>query len=143
MTVVGPQVPQKIFAARVTMRIPERKGLAVSQPPGAAFLTLGFGVMMWAWWLFRQGGTPIRPTDRATKLVTTGPFRFSRNPMYLGIVGMLLGVAVWVGSAALLIAPAAFLLLMSRVFIPFEEARLREAFPDVYPTYTNKVRRWL
>src|SRR5262249_55024845 len=104
---------------------------------------LGFGLMMWAWSLFRQRGTPIRPTDQATVIIRSGPFRFSRNPMYLGIVFMLLGIAVWVGSLAMLIAPVGFFAFMSRVFIPYEEQRLREAFGDDYVSYTQKVRRWI
>lgn len=110
---------------------------------GVAILGLGFGLMTWAWWLFRQRGTPIRPTDRAVTLVTGGPFRFTRNPMYLGIVGMLLGVAVWIGSVPMLIAPVGFVVLMSRVFIPFEERSLRESFGGAYEAYAKKVRRWL
>ena len=110
---------------------------------GAVIVGLGFGLMMWAWWLFRQSGTPIRPTDRAVTLVTAGPFRFTRNPMYVGIVGMLLGIAVWAGSLPMLIAPIGFFVLMSLVFIPFEERRLREYFGGAYEAYAEKVRRWL
>ena len=110
---------------------------------GLAAVGLGFGLIMWAWFLFRQSGTPIRPTDRATAIVSSGPFRFSRNPMYLGIVVILLGIAVWVGSLPMLIAPAGFFAFMSLVFIPYEEQRLREAFGDDYVSYTQKVRRWI
>ena len=110
---------------------------------GVAVAGIGFGLMMWAWWCFRQSGTPIRPTDRAVSLVISGPFRFSRNPMYLGILMMLLGVALWVGSLPMLIAPLGFLLLMSLVFIPYEEGRLRELFGEAYNAYSARVRRWL
>jgi protein-S-isoprenylcysteine O-methyltransferase Ste14 len=84
---------------------------------------LGFGLMIWAWSLFRQSGTPIRPAERATALVSSGPFCSSRNPMYLGIVVMLLGIAVCVGSLPMLIAPAAFFAFMSLVFISFHSLR--------------------
>ena len=73
----------------------------------------------------------------------TGPFRFTRNPMYLGITIMLLGIAVAVGSPAMLIAPMGFFAIMSLVFIPYEEGRLREFFPKDYLDYTQRVRRWL
>lgn len=110
---------------------------------GIVGIALGFGLMMWAWSLFRQSHTPIRPTDLATALVTSGPFRFSRNPMYLGIAIMLLGIAIWVGSLPMLIAPAGFVAFMSLVFIPYEEQRLRETFGDAYIAYTGRVRRWI
>ncbi len=110
---------------------------------GIVAVALGFGVMIWAWYLFRRSGTPIRPTQRATCLVTAGPFRLSRNPMYLGVFVMLLGVAVGVGSLPMLIAPVGFFAFMSVVFVPYEEHRLREAFGDAYLSYTQKVRRWM
>jgi protein-S-isoprenylcysteine O-methyltransferase Ste14 len=110
---------------------------------GVIAIAIGSGLMVWAWWLFRKSGTPIRPTEQATALVTSGPFRFSRNPMYLGIVVMMLGIAVWVGSLPMLIAPVGFFAVMSLVFIPYEERRLRETFDDAFLAFTRSVRRWL
>jgi protein-S-isoprenylcysteine O-methyltransferase Ste14 len=110
---------------------------------GVMAIAIGVGVLMWAWWLFRKSGTPTRPTHQATALVTSGPFRFSRNPMYLAIVVMLLGIAVWVGSLPMLIAPVGFFAFMSVVFIPYEERRLRETFGDSYISFTQRVRRWM
>jgi protein-S-isoprenylcysteine O-methyltransferase Ste14 len=110
---------------------------------GVTAIAIGFGVLMWAWGLFRKSGTPTRPTHQATALVTSGPFRFSRNPMYLAIVVMLLGIAVWVGSLPMLIAPVGFFAFMSLVFIPYEERRLRETFGAAYLSFTQRVRRWI
>jgi len=110
---------------------------------GLVGIGTGFGLMTWAWALFRKTGTPVRPTERAATLVRSGPFRFSRNPMYLGIVLMLLGVAAWVGSFPMLIAPLGFFALVSVVFIPHEESRLREVFGDDYVSYSQRVRRWI
>jgi len=103
----------------------------------------GFGLMLWAWRLFRQKGTPIRPTDKPTVIVTSGPFCVSRNPMYLGILIILLAIAVWVGSLPMLIAPVGFFTFMSLVFIPYEERRMREVFGGEYVSYTQKVRQWI
>ena len=109
---------------------------------GCVFL-VGLAIMTWAWALFRRSGTPIRPTDTATSLVTDGPFRISRNPMYLGIVIMLLALAWGVGTLPMLIGPVGFFLVMSFVFIPYEEQRLQALFGESYATYTRRVRRWL
>ncbi len=110
---------------------------------GGIVITLGFLLMTWAWWLFRRTGTPIRPSERATFLVTSGPFRFSRNPMYLGIVIVLSGVAVGVGSWPMLIAPVGFFGFMSLIFIPHEERTLRDIFGEAYSSYARRVRRWI
>ena len=110
---------------------------------GVTAIAIGCGVLIWAWWLFRRSGTPTRPTHQATALVTSGPFRVPRNPMYLAIVVMLLGLAVWVGSLPMLIAPIGFFAFMSLVFIPHEERRLRETFGEAYLSFTRRVRRWI
>jgi protein-S-isoprenylcysteine O-methyltransferase Ste14 len=110
---------------------------------GVTAIAIGFGVLMWAWGLFRKSGTSTRPTHHATALVTSGPFRFSRNPMYLAIVIMLLGIAAWVGSLPMLIAPVGFFAFTSLVFIPYEERRLRETFGAAYLSFTQRVRRWI
>lgn len=110
---------------------------------GIAVAALGLAVMIWSWWLFRRAGTPIRPWDRATRLVMGGPFRFSRNPMYAGVTAILLGIALVVGSWPMLVAPAGFVLIMSLVTIPYEEKRLRDAFGDEYEAYVARVRRWI
>jgi protein-S-isoprenylcysteine O-methyltransferase Ste14 len=63
--------------------------------------------------------------------------------MYLGIVVMLLGIALFVGSWPMLIPPLGFFVLMSLVFIPFEEQRLRQVFGEAYDSYARRVRRWI
>ena len=110
---------------------------------GIGALIFGFILMRWALWLFRQSGTPARPTDRAAALVVSGPFRCSRNPMYLGIVIMLLGIALWLGSRPMFIAPVGFFMFMSLVRIPYEEQALRDLFGEAYVSYRQKVRRWI
>jgi protein-S-isoprenylcysteine O-methyltransferase Ste14 len=112
-------------------------------PCGATLAALGFATMIWAWWLFRRAGTTIRPADQPSHLVTAGPYRVSRNPMYLGIVAILLGIAVAVGSWPMLVAPAGFVATMSLVFIPFEERRLKSILGEAYDSYARRVRRWL
>ncbi len=122
---------------------PENRRLFACPPCGVATIILGFGLILWAGLLFRRRGTTIRPNDRATSLVTSGPFRFSRNPMYLGMTLVLLGMVFGVDSLPMLIAPVGFFGIMSIFRIPDEEQRLREIFGDTYEDYTRRVRRWI
>lgn len=110
---------------------------------GLALIALGFIVMLWAWSLFRKQETAICPTAEAAALVEAGPFRITRNPMYLGITVMLLGVAWILGTLPMLFAPVAFFVLMNAVFVPFEEHRLSEIVGQRYAEYRRRVRRWL
>ena len=60
---------------------------------GAALAVAGFALMILAWWLFRQAGTAVCPTEKSSRMVTRGPYAWTRNPMYLGMTAMLLGVS--------------------------------------------------
>lgn len=102
----------------------------------------GFGVMMWGWWLFKRFDTAICPTAKTDCLITSGIYRVSRNPMYLGLVSMLLAVAIFVGTFPFYLATAIYFLVLNNVFCPYEENKLAEAFSDTYIFYKNKVRRW-
>ena len=103
----------------------------------------GFGVMMWGWWLFKRYHIAICPTAKTDRLVTSGVYRVTRNPMYLGVVCMLLAVAIFVGTFPFYLATAVYFLVINNVFCPYEENKLSEAFGDTYISYKNKVRRWL
>lgn len=93
--------------------------------------------------LFARARTTIIPVGRAGSLVTWGPYRFTRNPMYLAQTLLYLGFAALFGfgwTALLLPLPMAFL---DRFMIPFEERRLQEVFGQTYVDYCARVRRWL
>ena len=110
---------------------------------GIAVNVLGLALMAGAAGLFRRLGTGVRPFTDATTLVATGPFRFTRNPMYLGMVLMLVGGALALGTASPWLVPPAFGLLMDRRFIAAEERFLTGRFGDSYREYCRRVRRWL
>jgi protein-S-isoprenylcysteine O-methyltransferase Ste14 len=105
--------------------------------------TGGFAIMMWGWWLFRKFGTAICPTAKSQHLVTSGIYRFTRNPMYLGLVGMLLAIAIVVGTVPFYLAAVAYFVVINHVFCPYEESKLAETFGDGYRSYKNNVRRWV
>ena len=99
---------------------------------------------VWAIVLFRGEGTEVNPTSPANrKLVTSGPYRFTRNPMYLGLVIVTLGIAVWVGAWPMFIAPVAVFATLNWVHIPFEEEKMRRQFGATYDGYVRRVRRWV
>lgn len=93
--------------------------------------------------IFSLARTTTIPFEKASKLVTWGPYRFSRNPMYVGLILIYLGEAgilfqVW----PLLLLPLVMIYIHKTV-IPIEEARLREVFRDTYEQYCSRVRRWI
>ena len=94
---------------------------------------------------FRRAGTTVNPMspERASNVVTSGVYRWSRNPMYLGMASVLAGLALAVGSATGLLVTAGFCTYLSRFQIAPEERRLLEVFGEPYARYLRQVRRWL
>lgn len=99
--------------------------------------------MIWAVQLFKKKETTHDPTETPTALVTTGPYLFTRNPMYLGMTSILLGIALFIGTIPLFLAPIAFVITINATFIPREEKILENFFGREYLEFKNKVRRWL
>jgi protein-S-isoprenylcysteine O-methyltransferase Ste14 len=110
---------------------------------GAAGLALLFALDSSAMLRFRRSGTSFNPARPATALVTDGPYRFTRNPMYVGMAGLYAGAAVAAGVLWALAFLPAVLLAMDRLVIPREERHLAATFGDDYERYRRRVRRWL
>ena len=110
---------------------------------GTLLGTTGFVLMMWAWVSFREAETAVCPTSESSALVIKGVYRLTRNPMYLGILGMLLGAAFFLGNLVSFIAPVVFFLIIDKVFIPYEEEKLWSTFGDAYEQFASQSRRWL
>jgi protein-S-isoprenylcysteine O-methyltransferase Ste14 len=110
---------------------------------GALPLLAGIVLNLWADGLFKRHETEVKPFRESRALVTEGPFRFSRHPMYLGGMLMLSGVALLLGSLLpFLILPVAFW-VVSVVFIVQEERDMIRQFGDRYRQYSRRVRRWI
>lgn len=92
---------------------------------------------------FRQAGTPVIPFEQSTTLVTDGWYRYTRNPMYLGLVITLVGVWVVLGTLSPLLPMIAFVWIIEVQFIRGEEQFLDEIFGEQYRSYKLRVRRWL
>ena len=115
----------------------------VSTALGAITVLLAVALFIWAVRTMRIAGTPV-PGDRpTTAIVRAGPYRYSRNPIYLAFSLLQLGVAVWVNSLWLVVTLVPAVALMSFVVIPREERYLGVRFPTEYPPYKLAVRRWL
>lgn len=124
-------------------------GLGLGSPWGAAplsgtaLLAASLGWMLWAAWTLRQARTTLHPQGWPQRLVDEGPFRFGRNPMYLGKAGALAGLGLALGVANLLLAAALFMVLVQVLHIHGEEARLQAALGGWYSDYARQVRRWV
>ena len=119
----------------------------VLQPPvaylGAAPAALGVLIVLISAGIFRLRKTTINPFGEPAVMVQDGFYRLSRNPMYLGMLLVLIGVGLWLGNVfALLLAPA-FVAIMTRWYIVREEQLLEDRFGDVYRVYRTRVRRWV
>ena len=113
-------------------------------PLAVALIAIGLLSMFWAVFVFRRAGTELNPMSPTNKeLVVAGPFRLTRNPMYLGIVLVSLGIAFSSGSLPMFAVPILAFATANWVHIPYEEAKMRRQFGSAYDSYTAKVRRWL
>ena len=110
---------------------------------GIALLIAGLVLDVWAAGLFSRAGTPVKPLQPSSALVTRGPFRLSRNPMYLGMVIALLRLGLLLGSLTPFAVVPAFALLIEHLFIRREEAMLESSFGAAYAEYKTTVRRWI
>ena len=105
---------------------------------------LGLALAVAAERKFAAAGTEILPASPANKvLVTNGPFRFTRNPMYLGLILVSLGIALYFGTLPFFAVPVLLFVLVNFVFIPFEEVKMQRQFDAAYTEYRARVRRWL
>ena len=92
---------------------------------------------------FRRAGTSVKGSKRSTVIVRTGPYRFSRNPIYLSFILLLLGLSLWLNDFWLLLTLVPAVGIIAVVVIPREERFLEENFHEQYSSYKAAVRRWL
>jgi protein-S-isoprenylcysteine O-methyltransferase Ste14 len=91
---------------------------------------------------FRAAGTSVRGSTRSTTIVRTGPYRFSRNPIYLAFILFVLGLSVWLNNLWLLVTLVPAVGIIAMVVIPREERFLERHFHDQYSGYKATVGRW-
>ncbi len=110
---------------------------------GFVVIAMAVGLALSCWVRFRGARTGIRPFTPATTLVVRGPYRLTRNPMYVGLLGVCLGVAICLGTASPLLVPLLLFWLLDSRFVGREEVFLRKQFGAAFDAYSRNVRRWL
>jgi protein-S-isoprenylcysteine O-methyltransferase Ste14 len=124
------------FPIRVLAPVPSRIA-------GATLMCMAGCIASWAQRVMKKAGTNIRPDKPALTIVSAGPFRLSRNPMYVSLCLLQLGFALLINGLMplLLVIPLALMLHFGAVLR--EERYLAAKFGEPYATYRNRVRRWL
>jgi len=121
--------------------------LRIIAPPasllGAIPIAVGIALTLFADRALKKHGTTVKPFERSSHLVTSGIFAVSRHPMYLGMVLILAGLAVLLGTLTPFVVVLVFAVLLDVRFISAEERILAEAFGDTWRLYRRRVRRWL
>lgn len=118
--------------------------------PGAWRVPVGWLLLVafviwngWSLWLFARHETGLLPGDATTSMIESGPYRLSRNPLYVGLLALYLAIALLASSFwALVLFPTAVVLVLWGAILP-EEQFLQERFGEPYDDYRAKVRRWL
>jgi protein-S-isoprenylcysteine O-methyltransferase Ste14 len=122
---------------------PHHRVVQLHHLSGLLLVAAGVGLSSYAAALFAARDTTKNPYGQPAAFVIVAPYTFTRNPMYLGLTTLLLGFALFFGSAAMLLAPIVFVVVIDRMVIPQEEHTMEKLFGQQYRDYKNRVWRWL
>lgn len=132
------------IAAALAVIAPAAAAMNVTRPlPWDVPLIIGLAVLFLGNREFKRHQAEIHTFKSPRSLVTSGVFRYSRNPMYLGFLLLLLGASLFAESWVAMVAPAGFFLASQFWYIPHEEAKLRALFGEEYEAYARRTRRWI
>ncbi|HJP59854.1 MAG TPA: isoprenylcysteine carboxylmethyltransferase family protein, partial [Gemmatimonadaceae bacterium] len=132
-----------VFEATVPIQTAQRLNANVMLPVGALVFSIGAIIAGWGLVTFRRARTTTVPGQTSVQLVTWGPYRFSRNPMYVALAIAYLGETFILRQIWPLILLPFTLAYVNWVVIPLEERTLSDTFPEGYQRYQGRVRRWL
>jgi protein-S-isoprenylcysteine O-methyltransferase Ste14 len=116
---------------------------SINDPIGVVLVLVAVALFVSSVRTFRKAGTPVPGNLPTVTIVRSGPYRYSRNPIYLAFTLFQLGIAAWVNGVCVLITLVPALAVMMLVVIPREERYLEKRFPEEYLPYKREVRRWL
>jgi protein-S-isoprenylcysteine O-methyltransferase Ste14 len=129
----------RLYASPLSIRVEVLRTLAA----GLALVALVIdGAALWSFHQARTTINPLKPGS-ASHLVTSGVYRITRNPMYLGMATLLTAWACWLGTTWPFLGPVVFVLYITRFQIQPEEQALTKRFGEPYLAYRRHVRRWL
>src|SRR6202166_4698413 len=123
--------------------LPEERTVGWYQVIGLLVVAVGAGLSSFAAAIFQSRETTRKPWGEPTAFVAQAPYTWTRNPMYLGLVTVLFGLAIFFTSIAMLLAPAVFFAVIDRLVIPREEETMERLFGQDYVAYKDRVRRWI
>jgi protein-S-isoprenylcysteine O-methyltransferase Ste14 len=115
----------------------------LATPLGAALVVVAIALFSWSVTKFRAANTPVPARKPTTAIVQSGPYRFSRNPIYLAFSLFQLGIAIWANSIWLLATLVGAVAIIHYIVIPREERYLERKFRTQYLDYKASVRRWV
>jgi protein-S-isoprenylcysteine O-methyltransferase Ste14 len=115
----------------------------VRLPVGCLLVAMAAALFSYSIKQFRMAGTPVPGNKPTTAIVRAGPYRFSRNPIYLAFFALHLGLAIWANSLWLMATLSAIVAIIAVVVVPREERYLTGRFGAEYLEYKASVRRWL
>lgn len=110
---------------------------------GILFIICGFALTLSTNSALLKQRTSNKPREIPTAFLTSGPFKISRNPIYLGMAIILFGIEILLGSLSPMIFPVIFVIIINSLLIPGEEKILEKKFGEKYLEYKKRVRRWL
>lgn len=142
---IPPPVPLWVFTGFATAATYWWPMHSTVRSPTLGWAILG-GAVVWIYWAnstLRKAGTTLDVREDASVLVCEGPFRFSRNPIYLGMLAILLGIAVALGSPWYLLGAVLQFALLRAYYVPREEAYLRQRFGPAFEGYVQVSPRWV
>lgn len=122
---------------------PGQSAMASFAPAGWGLIVVTGTCLFWALSTFRSAHTAIFPNKRANQIINNGPYRFSRNPMYVALAGIQAGVGIVACNLWMLLFVPLSLCLVHFLVVRREEAYLRSEFGDAYRAYCESVRRWI
>jgi protein-S-isoprenylcysteine O-methyltransferase Ste14 len=145
-----PILPPRFFVAAAIVSIVLHVAFPVVSLISYPFTLIGiipiaFGSVLnlWADQLFKKRSTTVKPFERPTALVVEGPFAWSRHPMYLGMVAILVGISILCGSLTSFFGPLAFWIIVRSRFVRAEEQSMTEVFGTQYDDYRRRVHSWI
>ncbi|MFC1476719.1 methyltransferase family protein [Fibrobacterota bacterium] len=125
----APRIIMILMGAAITAHFIAPGPVLIAQPysySGYVLIALGTAVMLWAWGLFKRAKTPLPSNEKPTTFVAAGPYRFTRNPMYLGMAAIVTGSAVAMATIPGFTAALAFFMIINYWIVPLVEENMVE-----------------